>query len=686
MDNKNGNTNPTKLTAQEIQQLQLWKEQLETINTALQKENDALKKRVGTLEHDAIKYHEVINSFAWKMTKPQRMLGTFVKVGFGLFKKTIFHLKHHGIKSTVHQVKFFFEKRKHSNIAVGSYAIMQTVKNYIYQCAPSQTELLQQRSYTFSSPKTFSILVPLYNTPEQFLKEMIDSVIAQSYPQWELCLADGSDQAHPQVEQICLEYAEKDSRIKYKKLEKNGGISTNTNAALEMSTGEYIALFDHDDLLSPSVLFKMMEVIEDQNADMIYTDEMTFSVELNNCVFVHCKPDYSPETLRGNNYICHFTAFSRELYEKVGGFRPEFDGSQDYDMILRLTEQAKKVVHIPEVLYYWRSHAGSVASDISAKPYCLVAAKKALSEHLRRVGLSGNPIDSLAPSVYRIMYTLKETPLISIIIANKDHVDDLNKCIQSIYSLTSYPNFEIIIVENNSTKQETFTYYENIQKKHSNITVLDWGKGEFNYSALNNLGVSKAKGEYILLLNNDIEVISKDWVESMLMYAQMENVGAVGAKLLYPDGTIQHGGVILGYGGVAGHAFANWSRFDLGYASRLCCAQNVSAVTAACLLTKKSVWQTVGGLDEQFKVAFNDVDFCMQVRKAGYDIIFTPFAELYHHESKSRGLEDTPKKMERFQSEVDRFSQRWAAELKQGDPYYNPNFTLTDGTYNFKFK
>ncbi len=679
MDQKNGNTPDT-------QELLEWQAQLEKLNLALRLENQTLRQRVSALEQESIKYNEIIRSFAWKMTKPQRTIGTAIKRGIYFTKRFVVYLRAEGIKSTLGRIANRLKNKNMHNAMLGTAAIMHKAKNYIDYCAPTSEELLRQKNYTFKHPKKFSILVPLYNTPEVFLREMINSVKQQSYPNWELCLADGSDAAHSDVQSICLEYAENDARIKYQKLEKNGGISENTNAALAMSTGEYIALFDHDDLLSPSVLFKMMQAVEEQNADFIYTDEMTFSGDLSNCVFVHCKPDFSPETLRGYNYICHFTAFSRELYNKVGGFRSEFDGSQDYDIILRLTEQAKSIVHIPEVLYYWRSHSQSVASDISAKPYCLVAAKKALAEHLQRVGLKGNPMDTLAPSIYRIMYTLNQMPLISIIIANKDHTDDLDKCIRSIYSLTTYPNFEVIVVENNSTEAKTFAYYKQIQKEFDNITVVDWGQGEFNYSAVNNFGVTKAKGEYVLLLNNDIEVISTDWLESMMMFAQMNNVGAVGAKLLYPDGTIQHGGVILGYGGIAGHAFIGWPRYDFGYASRLTVAQNVSAVTAACLLTKKSVWEQVGGLDEAFKVAFNDVNLCMQIRKAGYDIIFTPFAELYHHESKSRGYEDTKEKQERFNGEIKRFAARWQDELDKGDPYYNPNFDLYSGSYNLKLK
>lgn len=503
---------------------------------------------------------------------------------------------------------------------------------------------------------------------------MIQSVKDQTYGNWELCLADGSDKEHKYIKQICLEYRAADKRIKYRKLQRNLGISGNTNACIEMAHGDYIVLFDHDDLLHPAALFENMRAICEMNADFIYSDENTFHETPADAFCPNYKPDFSPDTLRSYNYICHLSVFDRSLLNKVGGFRSEFDGSQDYDMILRLTEEAQCIVHIPMVLYYWRSHANSVASDVSAKPYTIDAAKKALTEHLQRVGLEGVVTDSSIPSTYHIQYRLTGTDTVSIIIPNKDHIDDLEKCINSIIQKTTYPYWEIIIVENNSTESSTFDYYRKIQEDNR-IRVVIW-KGAFNYSAINNFGIQYASGKYLLLLNNDVEVITSDWLEQMLMFAQREDVGAVGSMLYYPDNTIQHAGVIVGLGGVAGHSHKYFPRGHCGYMYRTTIAQNLSAVTAACLLTRKDVWKKINGLDERFQVAFNDVDLCMRIREAGYLIVWTPYAELYHYESKSRGFEDTPEKQQRFMGEVQRFKERWKKELESGDPYYNPNLTL----------
>ncbi len=571
-----------------------------------------------------------------------------------VFVKKCYHL----LKRICRKINGIFVKSKHT------IKISKKTREY-------------QETVTFSKDIKFSILVPLYNTPKTFLEEMIKSVQNQTYKNWQLCLTDGSDGENAHVEKLCREYAKKDKRISYKKLEKNLGISENTNACLQMATGDYIALFDHDDLLHPSALFEVMQAICNNNADFIYTDEVTFCGKTTNITVHNFKPDYSPDTLRSYNYICHFTVFKKSLLEKAGGgFRKEYDGSQDYDLILRLTEQAEKIVHIPKALYFWRSHKLSVASDVSAKPYVVESAKKALAAHIERLGLSGRVEDALFPTTYKMQYDIIGNPLISIIIPNKDHIDDLDKCLESVYSKSTYKNFEIIIVENNSTEPETFEYYEKIKSKYNNVKIVYWQEKVFNYSKINNYGVDFAKGEYVLLLNNDIEILTPDWLEQMLMFAQRKDVGAVGAKLYYPDDTIQHAGVIVGIGGVAGHSHKYFDRETPGYMTRAAIAQNLSACTAACLLIKKQVYKEVGGLDEKFAVAFNDVDLCMSIRKAGYLIVFTPFAECYHYESKSRGLEDSPEKVARFNSEIFRFQDKWEKELKQGDPYYNPNLTL----------
>ncbi len=551
----------------------------------------------------------------------------------------------------------------------------------------SEDELRKQIEYSFDQEIKFSIVVPLYNTPEKFLREMIDSVIDQTYANWELCMADGSDEDHAYVERVCRVYAENDDRIRYRKLEKNYGISGNTNACLEMATGDYIGLFDHDDLLHPAALHEVMHAICDEDADFIYTDENTFHNVPEDASVPHFKPDFAPDNLRANNYICHFSVFRRSLLEKAGMFNSEYDGSQDYDMILRLTEKAERIAHIPEILYFWRAHAGSVASDIGAKPYAIEAAKKAISAHLKRVGLAGEVEVTNGTGIYRIRYEIQGNPKISILIPNYEHYEDLKKCLDSIFEKTTYSNYEIVIVENNSSSGRIFSYYKKLKQEHDNVKIVKWAdknKRGFNYSAINNKGAEYCTGEYILLLNNDIEVITDNWLEEMLMFAQRKDVGAVGAKLYYPDDTIQHAGVGIGLLTLAGHYFRNVSHDNVGYMGRMIYAQDMSAVTGACMMIRRDVWDEVNGLDETLAVAFNDIDLCMKIRKAGYLIVWTPFAELYHYESKSRGRDETGKGKERFLGEKSRFLRRWQEVVDKGDPYYNPNLSLDREDFAYK--
>ena len=620
-------------------------------------------------------YDTIAHSASWKITKPVRLVLDLVKkilkkITPPPIKKFFKCWKENGFRYTMRKVGDKIRHRQDYSAA----------RRPLYTAA----ELEEQKKVKFDRSVKFSILVPLYNTPEEFLKEMIRSVLDQTYSNWELCLADGSDANHKSVGHICRKYASEDARVVYRKLEKNGGISVNTNACIEMATGDYIALFDHDDLLHPAALYEVACAIRDRGADFIYTDENTFHKAPKDAYCPHFKPDYAPDTLRTNNYICHFSVFAKELLDQVGGFRPECDGSQDYDMVLRLTEKAKRVVHIPKILYYWRAHAASVASDVSAKPYVIEAAHKALSDHLARVGLEGTVENTVVPSMYRIRYTIHGEPLVSVIIANKDHTDDLKKCLVSIREKTSYRNYEIVIVENNSVEPATFAFYEEARRTYGAKVVTWSGDGRFNYSAINNLGVRESAGEYVILLNNDTEIISEDWIQEMLMFAQREDVGAVGAKLYYPDDTVQHAGIGLGLLSLAGHYFRGFPRNHPGYMGRLIYAHNVSAVTAACVMVPRRVWDRVGGLDETFEVAFNDVDLCMRIRKEGLLIVFTPFAELYHYESKSRGSDTAPEKRARFEGEVERFQARWKKELEAGDPYYNPNFSLEFEDFRLK--
>lgn len=552
---------------------------------------------------------------------------------------------------------------------------------------PTEEERRQQENTVFERMVKISILVPLWNTPENFLKEMIGSVQWQTYQNWELCLADGSDEAHAYVGELCRAYADRDKRIVYQKLEKNEGIAGNTNQCVRMAHGEYIGLFDHDDILHPCALYEYVKAINEKQADYIYCDEATFkNGNIDHMITMHFKPDYAIDNLRANNYICHFSVFSRALLEGTELFRTKFDGSQDHDMILRLTDRAKRVVHVPKMLYYWRSHAGSVAADINAKPYAIEGARGAVADHLKSHGFSHFSITSTRAfeTIFKITYEIIGEPRISIVIANKDHLDDLKRCISSIREKSTWENYEIVIVENNSETREIFAYYEELQND-PRIKIVNY-EGAFNYSAVNNLGVAAAEGDYILLLNNDTQVITVNWMEELLMYAQREDVGAVGGKLYYGDKTIQHAGVVIGLGAhrTAGHTHYKQKRENLGYMGRLCYAQDVTAVTGACLMVKKKLFEQVGGLDEAFAVSLNDVDFCLKLREAGYLNVFTPFAELYHYESVSRGLDDRGEKAKRYEAESAAFREKWKAQLEAGDPYYNPNFSLDKSDYSLK--
>ena len=563
----------------------------------------------------------------------------------------------------------------------------RAMKHYGTESFPSEEERKRQEETVFPNMVKISILTPLWNTPENFLRDMIGSVQKQTYGNWELCLADGSDDAHAYVGEICRELAGKDERIRYRKLEKNEGIAGNTNQCLTMATGEYIGLFDHDDMLHPCVLFEYVKAINEKNADYVYCDEATFkNGDINQMITMHFKPDYAIDNLRANNYICHFSVFSRKLLDGTELFRTKFDGSQDHDMILRLTDKAEHVVHVPKLLYYWRLHAGSVASGIEAKPYAIESARGAVADHLRKHGFEHFTITSTRAfeTIFKITYEIIGDPKISIIIPNKDHVEDLRRCVTSIIEKSTYDNYEIVIVENNSETKEIFSYYEEL-KNNPSIKIVTF-KGAFNYSAVNNFGVGAATGDYVLLLNNDTQVITVNWLEELLMYAQREDVGAVGGKLYYADKTIQHAGVVIGLGAhrTAGHTHYRQKRENLGYMGRLCYAQDVSAVTGACLMVKKKLYEEAGGLDEGFAVSLNDVDFCLKLRQLGYLNVFTPFAELYHYESVSRGLDTDGEKAARYNEESARFREKWKVQLEAGDPYYNPNFTLDKSDFSLR--
>lgn len=541
-------------------------------------------------------------------------------------------------------------------------------------------ELEKQKNEKWKRKPLISIVVPVYNTPQVFLRQMIESVQNQSYSEWELCIGNASPE-NKEMKKILEEY-KNDARIKEVEIPENKGISQNTNRAMEIASGEWIGLLDHDDLLAPNALYEIAKAVnEHPDAEVIYTDEDKVTTDLKEHFQPHLKPDFNLDLLRSNNYICHFFVASRDLIKRVGGFRPEFNGAQDYDLILRCTEQAKQIVHIPKILYHWRVHKASTADNPASKMYAFDAGKRAIEEHLVRCRTKGTVQHTKDLGFYRVKYEVCGEPLVSLIIPNKDQSEALKKCLDSIREKTSYRNYEIIIVENNSEEPETFAFYKKIAGEK--IKIVTW-EGEFNYSAINNFGVRHARGDYLLLLNNDVEIINGDWLTEMLSHCQRKEVGIVGAKLYYPDNTIQHAGIIIGIGGVAGSVFVGLPRAFSGYLHKASIQLDLSAVTAACMLVKRSVFEQVGGLEEKLKVAFNDVDFCLRVREKGYLVVYDPYAELYHYESKTRGAEDTKEKIRRFQTEIEYMRSHWIGLLKKGDPYYNCNLSLTKWDYSLK--
>lgn len=478
---------------------------------------------------------------------------------------------------------------------------------------PDEAALEKQRHHHFEYSPLISVAVPAYRTPEKFLAQMIDSLLAQTYGNWELCIANGSPEDSA-MKKVLEEYTKKDSRIRVSELTENKGIAGNTNAALEMAQGEFVGLLDHDDLLAPNALYEIVRALdEDRNLDAVYTDEDKVTTELDEHFQPHLKPDFNLDLLRSNNYICHFFVVRRSIVQKVGGFCQEFDGAQDHDFIFRCIETAEKVGHIPEILYHWRTHKASTADNPASKMYAFDAGKRAIEAHLKRTGTEG--IVSHTPDLgfFRVKYPVQGQPLVSVIIPNKDEKETLKACIDSIREKTEYPNYEIIIVENNSTTDEIFQYYKELSQD-PRIRLLRWKK-EFNYSAINNYGVRHANGEYLLFLNNDVTVITPGWIKELLGVCQRPEVGAAGVKLIYPDNTIQHAGCVIGLGGIAGHMFVDMPANRTGYLHKASILQDMSAVTAACMMMKRTAFEEAGGFTEKLSVAFNDVDLCLKVAK-----------------------------------------------------------------------
>ena len=545
----------------------------------------------------------------------------------------------------------------------------------------TEEELAQQKETVFDYMPRLSVVIPAYKTPERFLSAMLDSLLAQTYTNWEVCVADGSPKGEG-VERVLKRYAMKDERFRYVILGENKGISGNTNAAIEMATGDFIVLADHDDTLAPDALFECVKAInQDPEIDVVYTDEDKLDIDGGELFEPHFKPDFNPDLLTSVNYICHLFVVNHELLLEVGLFKEEFDGAQDYDFILRCTEKARKICHIPKALYHWRCHQDSTASNPESKLYAFEAGARAVKAHYDRLGIPVKSVEKgIDYGIYHTTFEITGDPLVSVIIPNKDHSADLDLCMRSLIEKSTYKNLEFIVVENNSSDPATFAYYEKIQKEFEFVHVVTWER-EFNYSAINNFGVTFAKGEYLLFLNNDTELINPESIEEMLGYCQREDVGITGVRLLYSDDTIQHAGVVVGFGGIAGHTFIGLHKAESSYFNQAMCARNYSAVTAACMMSKRSLFDQVGGFSEDLAVAFNDIDYCMKIRSLNKLVVYAPYALFYHYESKSRGLEDTPEKVERFNREIKKFSEKWPDILRDGDPYYNPNLTLRKSNF-----
>ena len=550
---------------------------------------------------------------------------------------------------------------------------------------PSKQTLDAQRADAAANAAgwpTISILTPLYNTPPQFLQQLLDSVQAQTVPNWQLVLVDASDDAHADVGRAVQAHATQDSRIVYAKI-KNAGIAANTNEAAKLATGDYLALADHDDMLAPHAVYCMSKALAESGAPFAYSDEALFEKTPEHPRVGHFKPDYAPEYLMAVNYICHLAVFKKSLFDAVGGERPACDGAQDHDLFLRLVDEmqrsdpAAKPLHIPQVLYYWRVHAASTSGGTAAKPYVEQAAQRAVADHLTATGRQGRVEAGLFPGTCHVVWDIPEPePLVSILIPNKDHTDDLEKCLHSIYAKTTYESFEVIVIENNSTDPATFAYYKTLHDRFPTCWVVTFeGKGPFNFSAINNFGATFAEGEHLLLLNNDIEILSPDFLRELLSYSQRPDVGAVGAKLYYPDDTIQHAGVLMGINGSAGHSHKSYPRTAVGDMYRLVTTQDYMAVTGACLMTKASLYRECGGLDEEkFAVAYNDVDYCLKLWQKGLLNVYTPRAEAYHYESKSRGLDTLSENARRYEREKANFYAKYQQYIDNYDPYYNPHF------------
>ncbi len=629
-------------------EINVMRNEIDVMRAELLRKNQQIDRLTQTVAAKEATLQAVLNSKGWrllnryrelKMAGSRNWVANIARQGFG--RKRRFRIDNNLYRSWI---------RKHEAEVWNPDLIARAVRSF--SCAP-----------------TISILMPVYNTRKDHLERAIESVRDQYYSPWELCICDDASTAH-HIRPMLEKWVQADSRIKVVFSSRNGGISEATNRALQLATGEFIGLLDHDDELSPAALYETVKLLQEHpEADVIYSDEDKLESDgrRSDPFF---KPAWAPEYVYSLNYVCHFGVYRRQHVEAVGGLRTEFNGSQDYDLLLRVTERTQHIFHIPEVLYHWRKTVGSTALAAQAKNYSTAAGQKAIAEHLRRLGVAATVVEGDAPNRYRVRPVIAGDPLVSVIIPTRDGVDVLQRCIRSIESKTDYPNYEIVIVDNGSNKPETLKYFATLTHR---VLPLD---EPFNYSRLNNFGAQHAKGDFLLLLNNDTEVISPGWMGAMLELCHLPGVGIAGAKLRYPDGRIQHAGVVLGIKGVAGHSHKYFPGRSRGYFDALACIRNYSAVTAACMMVRREVFEAVGGFDEELKVAFNDVDFCLRVRQKGYRVAWTPYAELFHYESATRGFDLDPR-------EIEFMKRRWK-DVLLNDPYYNRNLTLEEENFSLR--
>ena len=675
--------------------------QLTQKDSMIAEKDTFLAEKGALLAEKDLKIQALKNTLSWRITAPLRWLYNIL-TGVNCYARSYVYRFLHRLRSIISKayevcnviMKYiniitnegwpgFVNERRLGRLEKG-FSDDPQYNLWISKNEPDMAQLkgmrLESRSWRYQ-PK-ISIITPVYNTNENDLTECLTSVLVQIYQNWELCLADGGSD-RPYVKRIIKDFARKDHRVKYLLLTENKGIAGNSNEALKLASGEYVAFLDHDDLLAPFTLYEVAKLLnQDPSIDFVYSDEDKVPAEGRNRHGPYFKPDWSPDTFLSYNYICHFAVIRRKLVEEVGGFRKRYDYSQDYDLFLRVTERTNRILRIPKILYHWRAAQGSGASSPGAKPQACVAAKKAIQEHLNEKGVKAEVLDGLFLTSYRVKYRIRPSQKVCIIIPSRDKVHLLKKCVSSILNKTDYRDYEIIIVDNQSIEQETREYFITI-KDDKRIKILQYDK-PFNYSAINNFAARFTDADYLLFLNNDTEVIGHEWLTAMLEHAQRTEVGAVGAKLYYPNNTVQHAGDILGIGGLSDHSHLGFPRTSHGYFGRLNIIQNMSVVTGACMVMRREVFEEVGGFDEILSHVFNDVDLCLKIREKGYLILYTPYAELYHQESASRGYEDTTEKQARFWKEVEVVKSRWKHILEAGDPYYNPNLTLEKRDFSIK--